>query len=86
MRGKIIALILLVGVLLSSSVNASPIADINNQKLFSSYLYRVVVKILDSMDMEDGYSGNIVHGDADDYANGRTEEGTKEDLINRSGR
>ena len=86
MKGKIFAVILLACIVLSSSVNASPIIDVNNQRILSSYFYRFAVRILDSITSDDDVTINIVGGDADDYANGRTEENTKDDLINNAGR
>jgi hypothetical protein len=86
MKGKIFSVILLACVVLSTSVNASPIIDFNNQKVLSSYFYRLAVRIMDSVDSNDDTAIDIVGGDADDYANGRTEESSKDDLINDAGR
>ncbi|MGM0482995.1 MAG: hypothetical protein ACQERI_00425 [Candidatus Krumholzibacteriota bacterium] len=87
MKGKIFAVILLACIFLSSSVNASPIIDVNNQRILSSCFYRFAVKIIDSITPDDDdVTINIVGGDADDYANGRTRENARDDLINDAGR
>ncbi|MFO8032045.1 MAG: hypothetical protein R6U22_05840 [Desulfohalobiaceae bacterium] len=86
MKGKIFAVILLACIFLSSSVNASPIIDVNNQRILSSCFYRFAVKIIDSITPDDDVTINIVGGDADDYANGRTRENDKGNLINDAGR
>jgi len=86
MKAKIFTVILLACVVLSSSVKASPVIDLNNQNVLSSYFYRLTVKVIDLFDSDDSNSGNIVGGDADDYANGRTGESSKDDLINNAGR
>ena len=85
MKGKIFSVILLACIVLSSSVNASPIIDVNNQRLLSSYFCRITVKIIESLTQDDDVTINIVGGDADDYANGRTEKKTKNDLISAAG-
>lgn len=87
MKAKIFTVILLACVVLSSSVKASPVIANNNQNILSSYFYRITVRIIDLLDSDDAGSGNnIVGGDADDYANGRTKESSKNDIINSAGR
>lgn len=87
MKVKIFSVTLLACMLVfSSDLMASPLTVNDNNKLLSSFIYQLAADLFGKIEVVDGYDGVLLGGDADDYANGRTEENTKDDLINNAGR
>ncbi|MDZ7860249.1 MAG: hypothetical protein U5O15_06225 [Candidatus Krumholzibacteriota bacterium] len=77
MKAKILCGAILVVILLSSSVSATPTAGFYGVNSISTFLNRYAIRIIERFYVEektvkDGWAetGNLLGGDADDYANG----------------